>query len=136
MIALSKTESILGCFSINTNLKFEDFGLPKSFFPSQNERLVYEEMRKGNRDFTIIFDNLKLKSKDIAAFLAKITDGLPKSGTTPERVKILIAEVEKERLRKEILKLINKGSKTGIFSLIKNLDGSMSRTSLKKLSLP
>jgi putative DNA primase/helicase len=112
---MTKSEAILGCFLLNEQLKFSDFDIKKDFFKGQNERLLYNEIKRGNRDPAILFDHLKSKSSDIASFIAEVTDGLHKAGTSPERVHQLANDIKKERLQKDVLELINEGSKYGNF---------------------
>jgi len=114
MSGQTKTSVILGAFLVNPDLRPEDFGIKKSFFQSTNERLVFSHM-DGSRDLAIIADKIGPKIRDCHSYLSTLLNGIHKGGAEPERVKILVNEVRKERLQKEIIQLISEGSKIGLY---------------------
>lgn len=127
------TETILGSVIITPEI-LPSLEINKSFFQSQNERLVFAQIEKGVTDTNLIADNLK-KYSDIPVFLAQILEGVPR--TKPERVQQLINQVKKERKQKEVLRLINSGAQSGFFDheKIKNLYQEIGRLEAQECPL-
>lgn len=110
---MTKTQVILGCFLLNEDLDPKDFGINKSFFKNANERFVFSNL-DGKRDITIIADKLSGKIRNCHSYLSGLTTAIGKTTpANPERVKLLINEVKRERLQTDVAKKLDTFAKTG-----------------------
>jgi len=103
-------ELILGHLLIQPEL-LKNLDIDKDFFKDQKQRLAFKEIEKGSGDLALIAEKINIEG--IFSYLSGLLDGVTK--TDSRNLPRYVNEIKRERLRKETLKLINNGAKTGIF---------------------
>ena len=103
-------ELILGHLLMQPEL-LKSLDIDKDFFKDQKQRLVFREIQKGNEDLALI--SQKINIEGINSYLSSLLDGIAK--TDSKNLLKYVNEVKINRLKEDILKLINNGAKIGIF---------------------
>lgn len=101
-MAQSREQQILGALLVNRDL-LDRVDLEKSFFRTNKQRLIFEELQKGAADATVVTQRIRQRAPsfdDVYTYISACMEGV--HHMTPNGLQQMIADKKKKRLKLEI----------------------------------
>jgi len=107
-MSLTSEKQILGMLLVNREL-MDRVDLDKSFFRTDKQRLIFDEISKGAADAGVVASRIRKRSPkfdDVSTYISDCMEGVPRM--TPVGLQQIINDVKKERLRLQIADEVKK----------------------------